>query len=184
MGRLPHSEAGVEQVICLTYPGRPPLRVQRLGVVDGQVEGAGSVTGPFTATPRIMTEMDPDTVTGGRGIATLVQVHLEAQGFVMGPHGLGVGRGEDRGDALQGGHGGSRYRGTVRRPLSTLVRAALVVGVIAFVRAVLLDLAPRQELHGDEPVIGSLDTWPAVPRKARAGSEGDAVQVQDALVAP
>ncbi len=56
----------------------------------------------------------------------------------------------------------------MRRLLSALVRAALVVAVVAFVRALLLDRAPRRELHGDEPVIGSLDTWPAVPRKPQA----------------
>ena len=53
----------------------------------------------------------------------------------------------------------------MRRLLSTLFRAALVVAALAAVRAVLLDRAPRRELHGSEPVIGSLDTWPAVPRK-------------------
>jgi len=53
----------------------------------------------------------------------------------------------------------------VRRLLSTLLRAALVVAALAVLRAVLLDRAPRRELHGGEPVIGSLDTWPAVPRK-------------------
>ncbi len=53
----------------------------------------------------------------------------------------------------------------MRRLVSTLFRAALVIGVLAVVRAVLLDRAPRRELHGAEPVIGSLDTWPAVPRK-------------------
>jgi hypothetical protein len=53
----------------------------------------------------------------------------------------------------------------MRRLLSTLLRAALVVAVLAVVRAMLLDRAPRRELHGNEPVIGSLDTWPAVPRK-------------------
>jgi hypothetical protein len=53
----------------------------------------------------------------------------------------------------------------MRRLLSTLVRATLVIGVLAVVRAVLLDRAPQRALHGDEPVIGSLDTWPAVPRK-------------------
>ncbi len=56
----------------------------------------------------------------------------------------------------------------MRRPLSTLFRIALVVGVLAVVRAVLLDRAPRREIHGAEPVIGSLDTWPAVPRKPQA----------------
>ena len=53
----------------------------------------------------------------------------------------------------------------MRRLVSTLFRAALVVGALAVVRAVLLDRAPRRELHRGEPVIGSLDTWPAVPRK-------------------
>ena len=53
----------------------------------------------------------------------------------------------------------------MRRLLWTLVRAALVIGVLAVVRVVLLDRAPQRALHGSEPVIGSLDTWPAVPRK-------------------
>jgi hypothetical protein len=53
----------------------------------------------------------------------------------------------------------------VRRPLSTLFRAALIMGVLAVVRAVLLDRAPRREIRRGEPVIGSLDTWPDVPRK-------------------
>ncbi len=56
----------------------------------------------------------------------------------------------------------------MRRLLSTLIRAALIIGALAVVRAVLLDRAPRRELHGSEPVIGSLDTWPAVPRKPKA----------------
>ena len=47
---------------------------------------------------------------------------------------------------LQGGHGRSRYRGRMRRLLSTLFRAALIVGALAVVRAVLLDRAPRREL--------------------------------------
>ncbi len=53
----------------------------------------------------------------------------------------------------------------MRRLFSTLVRAALVAAALAVVRAVLLDRAPQRALHGSEPVIGSLDTWPAVPRK-------------------
>ncbi len=53
----------------------------------------------------------------------------------------------------------------MRRLLSFLLRAAVVAALVALVRAALLDRAPRRELHGDEPVIGSLDTWPAVPRK-------------------
>ncbi len=51
--------------------------------------------------------------------------------------------------------------------LSTLFRAALIMGALAVVRAVLLDRAPRRELHKGEPVIGSLDTWPG-PRKPAA----------------
>jgi hypothetical protein len=69
---------------------------------------------------------------------------------------------------LQGGHAVSRYRWAMRRLFRTLFRAALIVGVLAVVRAVLLDRAPRRELHKGEPVIGSLDTWPAVPRKPAA----------------
>ncbi len=53
----------------------------------------------------------------------------------------------------------------MRRLVWTLARIALVVGAMAVLRQVLLDRGPRQELHGDDPVIGSLDTWPAVPRK-------------------
>jgi hypothetical protein len=56
----------------------------------------------------------------------------------------------------------------MRRLLSGLFRAALIVGALAVVRAVLLDRAPQRALRGDEPVIGSLDTWPAVPRNPSA----------------
>jgi hypothetical protein len=56
----------------------------------------------------------------------------------------------------------------MRRLVSTVFRAALIVGALAIVRAVLLDRAPRRELHRGEPVIGSLDTWPAVPRKPQS----------------
>jgi hypothetical protein len=56
----------------------------------------------------------------------------------------------------------------MRRLVSTLFRAALIVGALAVLRAVLLDRAPRRELHRGEPVIGSLDTWPVVPRKPKA----------------
>jgi hypothetical protein len=57
--------------------------------------------------------------------------------------------------------------GGMRRLLSTLSRAALVIGALAVVRALLLDRAPRRELRAGEPVIGSLDTWPDVPRKPK-----------------
>ena len=48
------------------------------------------------------------------------------------------------------------------------MRAGLVIAVLAIVRAVLLDRAPQRALHGSEPIIGSLDTWPEVPRKPTA----------------
>jgi hypothetical protein len=55
----------------------------------------------------------------------------------------------------------------MRRLLPTLLRALLVIAVLAVVRAVLLDRAPQRAIqaNGREPLIGSLDTWPAVPRK-------------------
>jgi len=61
----------------------------------------------------------------------------------------------------------ARYRGRMRRLLSTVLRVALVFAVLAVVRTLLLDRAPHRAIHanGREPVIGSLDTWPAVPRK-------------------
>ena len=59
----------------------------------------------------------------------------------------------------------ARYRGRVRRLLSVLLRIAVLAAVVATVRAVLLDRQPRRGLDGDLPVIGSLDTWPDVPRK-------------------
>jgi hypothetical protein len=55
----------------------------------------------------------------------------------------------------------------MRRLVPILLRAALVLAALAVVRAVLLDRAPRRELHRGEPVIGSLDTWPVVPRKPK-----------------
>jgi hypothetical protein len=53
----------------------------------------------------------------------------------------------------------------MRRVLTFAIRAILVTGVLAVVRAVLLDRAPQRPLHGADPVIGSLDTWPKVPRR-------------------
>jgi hypothetical protein len=53
----------------------------------------------------------------------------------------------------------------MRRLLRTLFRAAIVVTVLAIVREILLDRTPQKALHGNEPLIGSLDTWPTVPRK-------------------
>jgi hypothetical protein len=53
----------------------------------------------------------------------------------------------------------------MRRLVSGLVRAVIVIVVVAVVREILLDRTPEQALHGREPVLGSLDTWPAVPRR-------------------
>jgi hypothetical protein len=53
----------------------------------------------------------------------------------------------------------------MRRLLRTLVRAAVVIVLVAVIREILLDRAPQRALQGGAPVVGSLDTWPAVPRK-------------------
>jgi hypothetical protein len=53
----------------------------------------------------------------------------------------------------------------MRRVLTLVFRAALVAAALGVVRAVLSDRAPQRPLHGAEPVIGSLDTWPKVPRR-------------------
>jgi hypothetical protein len=53
----------------------------------------------------------------------------------------------------------------MRRLLWTLLKAAVFVAVLSIVRSVLVDRAPQRALLGDAPIIGSLDTWPAVPRK-------------------
>jgi hypothetical protein len=58
----------------------------------------------------------------------------------------------------------------MRRLLWNLFRAAMVIAVLAVVREILLDRAPQRAIpaRGREPVIGSLDTWPPVPRKPAA----------------
>jgi hypothetical protein len=53
----------------------------------------------------------------------------------------------------------------MRRSLAFAVRIALVAAVVGVVRAVLADRAPQRSLHGTEPLIGSIDTWPDVPRR-------------------
>jgi hypothetical protein len=54
------------------------------------------------------------------------------------------------------------------RSLTIALRTALVAAAFALVRAILLDRAPRRALHGSDPVVGSLDTWPQVPRRPTA----------------
>jgi len=51
------------------------------------------------------------------------------------------------------------------RPVSLIVRLAVLALVVGVVRAVLADRSPRRALHGTTPVVGSLDTWPEVPRR-------------------
>jgi hypothetical protein len=46
-----------------------------------------------------------------------------------------------------------------------LLAIVLVIVAVGMVREILLDRSPRRGLHGAEPVIGSLDTWPTVPRR-------------------
>ena len=47
-----------------------------------------------------------------------------------------------------------------------MVRVALIVGVAAAVRQILLERAPEHGV-GTEPVLGSLDAWPSVPRRIK-----------------
>jgi hypothetical protein len=56
----------------------------------------------------------------------------------------------------------------MRRTLTTVIRIALVAAVFGLVRQVLVDRSPRQALRGQR-VIGSLDTWPPVPRRSVTG---------------
>jgi hypothetical protein len=56
----------------------------------------------------------------------------------------------------------------VRRLFTVLFRAAVVAALVAVLRSVLVDRQPRRGIEGDEPIIGSLDTWPEVPRKPAA----------------
>jgi hypothetical protein len=53
----------------------------------------------------------------------------------------------------------------MRRLLRTLVRAAVVIVLVAVIQEILLDRAPQRAIQEGAPVVGSLDTWPAVPRK-------------------
>jgi hypothetical protein len=42
---------------------------------------------------------------------------------------------------------------------------AAVAALVALVRSVFMGRTAQRSLHGTEPVIGSLDTWPTVPRR-------------------
>jgi hypothetical protein len=49
-----------------------------------------------------------------------------------------------------------------------VISAVLIIIILGIVREMLLDRTPRQQLEDGNPVIGSLDTWPAVPRRPEA----------------
>jgi hypothetical protein len=59
----------------------------------------------------------------------------------------------------------THYVALMRRVLRFAIRSAVLSAGVALVRKVLLDRSPQQALKNNEPVIGSLDTWPAVPRR-------------------
>ena len=59
----------------------------------------------------------------------------------------------------------TEYPGAVTRLLSLVVRLALLAAVVGVVRAVLADRSPRRALDGTQPLVGSIDTWPEVPRR-------------------
>jgi hypothetical protein len=66
-------------------------------------------------------------------------------------------------DRVRRGH----YGADMRRFLTIALRTALAAALFAVVRQILLDRQPSQALRG-QPVIGSLDTWPDVPRRPTA----------------
>jgi hypothetical protein len=53
----------------------------------------------------------------------------------------------------------------MRRLLSLAIRLALLAAVVGVVRAILADRSPRRALDGTQPLVGSIDTWPDVPRR-------------------
>jgi hypothetical protein len=53
----------------------------------------------------------------------------------------------------------------MRRATSIVIGMALLAGVVGIVRAVRADRSPERSLHGTQPVVGSIDTWPPVPRR-------------------
>jgi hypothetical protein len=50
--------------------------------------------------------------------------------------------------------------------LATILRWTLLAAAVVATLVVRRDLAPRRSLRGTDPLIGSLDTWPEVPRRA------------------
>jgi hypothetical protein len=57
------------------------------------------------------------------------------------------------------------YPDRMRRLFSVAFRLACIAAIVAVARQLMLERAPERAIDGTKPVLGSLDTWPAVPRK-------------------
>ena len=63
-----------------------------------------------------------------------------------------------------------RILGAIGLAVAAVACAAAAVATAMLARRWLSERAPRRELDGSGPVIGSFDTWPPVPRAPGAGS--------------
>jgi hypothetical protein len=54
--------------------------------------------------------------------------------------------------------------GDVKNVVRLVIVVSALAGGAALARRLLAERAPRRELNGSGPILGSLDTWPAVPR--------------------
>ncbi len=70
------------------------------------------------------------------------------------------------------------------RALGVVGFAAVAIAVTTVVRRWSAERAPRRDLNGSGPVIGSFDTWPTVPRAAAKGTEPVAGTVAGTLTEP
>ena len=91
--------------------------------------------------------------------------------------GHAAGRGGGRARALRRAGAGAAHGpcggplatlGPVRNLVKLLFLTALAAVVSFVARGLLDERAPRRELTGDGPILGSLDTWPPVPKKTAA----------------
>ena len=101
MGRLPHAETGIPEIIeCADARGQP-FGVQRVGVIDRGVHRAtmiGLVAGDEM-------EVELDVVPGRGRLPALVDVHHEAEQLLMRLHLLRVGGRENGSDIEERSHG-------------------------------------------------------------------------------
>lgn len=56
----------------------------------------------------------------------------------------------------------------MRHLLKLLLLVGVAAGAAYVVRGLRDERAPRRELSGDGPILGSLDSWPPVPKKPAA----------------